>query len=375
MERTSKRPVLQLISKPVVPPFSDGSKCLVRDLCLHLSTVEAHVLTDGSDSPALKDAIVSHAIYGAPGGFSPALQQNLRVFLFLLLRSRAQLWHYVFAPNPRTSAVGHILKALRGIPTVQTVASPPRSFDEPQKLLFGDIVVAQSEWTRRKFLDAYVRSGRSAPRIEVIRPPAPEIAEIDNLAVEKVRARFGLSGGDPLFLYPGDLEVSQGASRIVELSRGLAERLPRARFVIAYRDKTKLAFDRAKELEERVEGGVVRFECNVPDIHALVKASTAVLFPVDDLYGKIDLPIVLLEAFRLGTPVVALNEGPLSSLEGALLLGEDETDWLAAAERLATDDGFHASQCERGLRAIEAHYRPDHVAMAYERLYGDLLSH
>ncbi len=38
--------------------------------------------------------------------------------------------------------------------------------------------------------------------------------------------------------------------------------------------------------------------------------------PVDDLHGKVDLPIVLLEALTLGTPALVLDEGPLSGTHG-----------------------------------------------------------
>jgi glycosyltransferase involved in cell wall biosynthesis len=158
------------------------------------------------------------------------------------------------------------------------------------------------------------------------------------------------------------------------MSRGLAEKVPGAKIVVAYRDKTPKAHDRAKELAAKSDPNIVRFACNVPDIHALVKAATAVLFPVDDLYGKVDLPIVLLEAFRLDTPVVALDEGPLASLDGALLLGNDERDWLSAAERLAGDGSFREKLSEQGRRAIERHYQPREVARAYEDIYFELLA-
>ena len=38
--------------------------------------------------------------------------------------------------------MGAWLKRIRGVPVVQTIASPPRDFDKPQTLLFGDVVVA-----------------------------------------------------------------------------------------------------------------------------------------------------------------------------------------------------------------------------------------
>src|SRR5690606_20382419 len=103
-------------------------------------------------------------------------------------------------------------------------------------------------------------------------------------------------------------------------------------------------------------------------------ASTAILFPVDDLYGKVDLPIVLLEAFRLGTPVVALNHGTLKSLHGALLLDEEPEHWLSAAKSLALDAGFCAERIQAGYDALNQHFDPDIVASRYREIYEQLLS-
>lgn len=373
MERAVRIPKVQFVSKPIVSPFRDGSKCLVRDLCLHLEGVEAHVMGTRDAAPELGNRVVSHAVYGGSGGFSPALRQNLQAALFLLATRRADLWHFVFAPNPLSSRVGGALRKMRGVPTVQTIASPPRSFESPEKLIFGDVAVAQSEWTKQQLVSAFVSENKQPPRIEVIYPPAPEVVTPSEEEMNEVRSAFGCHGAQPLFVYPGDLEVSRGARTVVELSRRIREHVPFARVVIAYRDKTSHAGLRAEELADQCNLEVVRFGCNVKNIHALVAAATAIVFPVDDLYGKVDLPIVLLEAFRLGTPVLALDEGPLKSLEGALRLPNDQDRWLAEMSRLALDGRAYELQREMGYRAIEHHYAPTLVAQRYQRIYRDLL--
>ena len=47
----------------------------------------------------------------------------------------------------------------------------------------------------------------------------------------------------------------------------------------------------------------VRLVREAPDILALLRTSAAVLFPVEDLYGKVDIPIVLLSALENGSPL------------------------------------------------------------------------
>ncbi len=366
-------PQVQFVSKPMVPPFRDGSKCLVRDLCRHLGDFEPHVMGTGESTRDLGARTVSHSVYGGSGKFSPGLRQNIDAASFLLLRSRADLWHFVFAPNPKSSQVGHLLKKLRRIPTVQTIASPPRDFESPGKLLFGDIVVAQSEWTRRMFLASLEAAGVDR-RIEVIFPPAPEV-ELPPLERQRAeRARLGISDDAPLFLYPGDLEVSDGAAHVVDWAREIVARVPNARIVVAYRDKTPRVEEFATALREHENAQLVTFERNAADIHALVASSAAVLFPVDDLYGKVDLPIVLLEALRFGTAVIALDEGPLSSLRGALLLPMEASDWLASIERVAHDSEFRAELTARGKRALEQHFEPEMIARSYGVLYDELLA-
>lgn len=374
MTRPRALPRVQLVSKPVVPPFSDGSKCLVRDLCGHLSQVEPHILVDRGTGSHWGEGVVQHRVYGSSGRFSPAISQNLRVAAFLLLKCQAELWHFVFAPNRRSSQIARRLKQLRRVPTMQTIASPPRSFSDPESLLFGDVVVAQSAWTKSQFVSAYRERGLSAPRIEEIPPPAPELPAPSAEAILESRVRLDIGVSAPLFLYPGDLEVSRGASHALEISRALTELAPDHRLVIAYRDKTPRAAQVAAELEGSADREHVRFVQNVPDIRALVAAATAVLFPVDDLYGKVDLPIILLEALKLGTPVLALNVGPLQSLRGAIHLSDETKEWAPVAARLIKDPAFRERTIREGQAAVAAHYHPQKIAQAYESLYADLLS-
>lgn len=369
------RPRVQFVSKPIVSPFQDGTKCLVRDLVTHYENVDARVMGTAEGAPELFEHASVEAVYSSDGAYQPALRQNLRAALWLLLKSRVDLWHFVFAPNPRSSQVGRYLKALRRLPVVQTIASPPRSFESPRALLFGDQIVAQSEWTRDQFL---AQAPELSDRITVIPPPAPLLAPPSDAARAEVEARLSLAPSAPLFVYPGDLEVSQGAARFLDLAI-LAHRVfPEATFVFAYRDKTPRAQEHARELQARADAALpenhkVRFAKNVLSIHALVSRATAIVFPVDDLYGKVDLPIVLLEAMVLGVPVVALDHGTLKSLRGALLLPYEPEAWVEWLRRLHSDPRLRAERCEEGQKAASTTFSPLHVARAYEGIYRKLL--
>jgi phosphatidylinositol alpha-1,6-mannosyltransferase len=369
------------ISKPIAPPFQDGTKCLVRDIATRLEQVEPVVLSvPGAPELAIRSTgagvprgtVRMVPVYANAGSYAPALAQNLRAAAWVLLRSRADVWHFVFAPNARTSRAGRWLSQRKRRPVVQTIASPPRSFRDAEQLLFGDIVVAQSRWTERQVRAAYDAKGLSPPVLRVIPPPVPEGLVRSASDAALARERLAIPPGVPLFVYPGDLEVSSGAEVVAQIAERIRERVPDAVVVFAYRRKTAAAGEVAARLDERLQGRPVRFADSLPDVLALLASATAVLFPVDDLWGKVDLPIVLLEAMALEVPVVALDAGPLSELEGARLLSSlDVEAWLDALGKLVAD-----SQVRRGCieqqRTTLARCSAAAVARAYEQLYLEL---
>lgn len=350
---------------------------MVRDVATHLTRVEPTVMSIPGAPPLTafpgSTAVQTASAYGAPGGFTPAFSANLRAASWVLLHSRAHVWHFVFAPNARTSGAGRLMKRLRSVPVVQTVASPPRSFADPERLFFGDVVVAQSTWTRESIESSYESSGLPAPRLAVIPPPVPDLTEPSVADVQRVRRELGLAPSQRYLLYPGDLETSSGG----EASAALAERLPPAVpdvvLVFAYRKKTARAPEIAARLAARLPKAHTRFVADTPDILALVRGAAGLVFPVDDLWGKVDLPIVLLEAMALGVPVIALDQGPLRDLRGVLKVPSlDVNAWLDALIRLLNDEAQRLRVATEQRAALEEHHRPGVVARAYEDWYLEL---
>ena len=367
-------PSVLFVSKPIAPPFHDGSKCLVRDVAQNLERVTPIVLSTPGAPPLKAVAgsapVRSVAAYGAPGGFSPAFSANLRAAAWVLLRSRASVWHFVFAPNARTSGAGKLLRRVRGVPVVQTIASPPRSFAEPQKLFFGDVLVAQSAWTRSAIETSYEGSGLPAPRIEVILPPVPDVALPSAAQIAAVRRDLNLAPEQRYLLYPGDLETSSGAEATAALAERAARALPEVVTVFAYRRKSAAAVDVARRLTARLPAAQTRFLENAPNIWALLAGAAAVVFPVDDLWGKVDLPIVLLEAMALGVPVLVLDQGPLRDLQGVIKVPSLELHaWLGEVRALLAEPERARQVVSAQRAALTERHAAKVVARAYEELY------
>ncbi len=367
-------PRVLFVSKPVEPPWRDGSKNLVRDVATALARARPTVLTS-PHAPALGGAVRQEPIYGSAGSFSPSLVTNARVLKRLVTGDAMDVWHFVFAPNPASSAAARVAIAARRAlgwrgRVVQTVASTPRSMRGVTALLFGDRVVALSEWMRGRLLAA----GAQQDALRIIPPCAadPPRPSADDAA--RVRQRYAL-GTRPVVLYPGDYEVSTGARTVARAIPYVRKEVESALFVFACRAKTPRAEDARRALDAELVGheDAVRHAGETDDLFTLLGTASVVAFPVDDLYGKVDVPLVVLEAMALGTPLVLVHDGPLEEVKAARHTPPRDPPALAREiVALLQHEGRRRSLAADARREYEARFTPRVVAAQYDDLYDEL---
>ncbi|HEY2511749.1 MAG TPA: glycosyltransferase family 4 protein [Polyangiaceae bacterium] len=370
-------PRVLFVSKPIAPPWNDGSKNLVRDVARYLRRARPTVLTLPG-APPLGGRVTMEPIYTAPGRFAPAVAQNARVVRRLVTGDPHDLWHFVFAPNPASSSVGRVAARLRRSmgwsgKIVQTVASAPRTFDGVARWIFGDAVVVVSEWMRGRLMGAGVKQ-----QVRVIPPCARQPAEPSVEARRAIRGKLDLGEG-PIVLYPGDYEVSRGAATVARAVAAIVRARPEVRVVFACRAKTpRAAVARAAvEADLRAAGLLdrTRHAGDVDDMHALIATSEVVAFPVDDLYGKVDVPLVLVEAMALGIPIVAARGGPLEVLTAARFVDPDDDEALASevVQFLETPRAVEEA-VGAGRRLYLSRFSPEVCAAAHDALYEEVLA-
>jgi len=144
------------VSKPVVPPWNDSSKNLVRDLALGLARHDAVAFGRRGAPERLGRAEIRPIHPRARRGFSPGLRENVRLLTRLALGERCDAWHFFFAPNPRTSTIARLTARARGAPTIQTVCSVPTEDADLERVLFGDRVVVLSAGPATRPIGEYV---------------------------------------------------------------------------------------------------------------------------------------------------------------------------------------------------------------------------
>lgn len=346
------------VSKPVAPPWNDSSKNLVRDIVGHLERHTA-VLIERRRSPATS--------------FSPGISEKIGVLRHLLLEAEADIWHFFFAPNRKSSAAARFAAAVRGVPTVHTVCSLPREGAPLDKLSFADITVVLSRFAYDRFRSAGVAE-HSIRRIPPSVPPVPEASSADRAAL---RTKHAVPESATIWIYPGDLEHGGGADVALEAFAAYGRR--DALLLMACREKTRAARStRARLVEQARRWGVearVRWIGETPHIHALLALSDFTVMPNRSPYAKMDYPLVVLEAMCMGRPVVVGRGAPAEELaeEGGALAIEPEASALAAViERLDSDERARDDLGRRARELVLGRFSPASVAEEYERLYETL---
>jgi glycosyltransferase involved in cell wall biosynthesis len=363
----SASPSVLLVSKPLAPPWNDGSKNLARELAEGAIALEARrvhgFVPRGAEAPS---GLVPHTVPG------PSLDRATAAsMLTSLATSRGiGLWHFVSAPTARTSRVARALATIRRRRTVQTIASAPPDDVRLGDVVFADRVVVLSRATRARAIAEGVEPSRLRLVPIAISPPPPPSAE----SIAAVRAKHAL-GERVVITFPGDLEHGAGAERMLEACARMAERAS-ITLVLACRDKTQRASARREELARRARAAAVDLRTigETPSIHALLAASDVIALPTDSLYAKVDHPLVLLEAMHLGRPVLVSRGTAAHELAedgGALGADFDAAALASALDRLAREPAWRAHWSACG-RALVASRTVREMALAHESIYSEL---
>lgn len=362
------------VSKPVAPPWNDSSKNLVRDIAAHLRRNTPVLMgRAGEGNPIGAGRVVG--VYGnarsAP--FAPTLGSNLRVFGHLIGSSPADVWHFFFAPNRPSSTAARLAKAVRGVPTVQTVCSMPSEGVRLEKLLFADLTVLLS----RSSYDRFRAAVGPQESLRLIPPSVPPLNEPGPEDRARLRVRHALPASAAICIYPGDLELGGGADVTL---RGFAGwNRSDALLLMACRNKTT----RAPEAQARLQAQArrlsiehqVRWVGETSAIHELLALSDLVMLPNPSAYAKMDYPLAALEAMCMARPVIVASGTPAAELsdEGGAVAVEPSGDALAEViERLADDEDARLALGRRAREITLRRFSPVGVAAAYEGLYEEL---
>ncbi|MCA9565622.1 MAG: glycosyltransferase family 4 protein [Myxococcales bacterium] len=359
------------ISKPVVPPWSDSSKNLVRDLLLGAESTGFRVLTDGTHRFGLPH-VREVPVYASNNHYSPTVWQNARIVSSIVRSNKREIHHYFYAPNRRTASVAKVLETIKRNPSIQTICSVPHSFHHAKQLFFADVNVALSTFTANRLREAGVND------VRIIRPSTPQLQRTPRPTREsRQQSHPELPDTKYVVLYPGDYSFSDTAVRVAEAALRLKDNKDIGWvFACRIKDDDSLGVEQAVKRMLRPIGERVCFLNHVNKIIELLAACDLTVLPAESTYAKMDIPLVLLEAMALGRPVIVSNRPPiaeLADLGGALASEAGSAHSLADnIVALLEDEAEYESWSDRGARVVAESFDRTQTARAYEAIYRDL---
>lgn len=302
-----------LATRPLVPPWDEASKNFAYFLAKSLTTHHVSILTTPvwlSDLPANVTQIPCYTKNELDFSEKLRLLKNLRDF-----RNKFDITHYLFTPTRNnTSIINYFSRPTRG-KTIQTIATLREDLYGPKQLkqlLFADRIIVYSDYSLHRLESlGFDNVTRIYPGIDLTLY-RPQEKDRDALA------HFDLTEKDFVVMYPGEYVRLGATDMLADWLISYFTRHPESDMKFVFACRLKHEDDRLKKesIEQRFrEAGItphIRFTDTYADMPKLYNLADIMAFPVGDMRGKFDVPLVIIEAYACGKPVI-LSDLPIFS--------------------------------------------------------------
>ncbi len=366
-----------LATRPIVPPWDEASKNFAYFLAKEVREAALTVLTAGENLPELPDTVTQEHIYP-----SAHLGFGAKLTLLRYLRDRRgdfDITHYLFTPAKRNVLIIRNLAHPTKGKTIQTVATLREDLYSPEELkslLFADTIVVYTDRTRARLEElGFGNVTRIYPGIDLdlYRPKEKDRDLLDE---------FRFSENDFIVVYPGEYSRLGATDMIVEslLYHFNKHQDSNLRFIFACRVKNDTDAKKKAEVVAALDAAdllpKVAFTDTSFDMPALYNLADVIAFPVTDMKGKFDVPLVIIEAYACGKPVIlsdlpAFEEFSNEDISVTVKRGSNE-DFMKAVTTLQSDPARRAELGKNARAFVEKKFDLKTTDEAYGRLYQSL---
>ena len=338
----SKKKIL-LVTRPIAPPWDEASKNFAFTLAKDLGSnenLELHLMTNGVVDELPNGVVQEHVYTHSQNDFG--FSQKIRSLIFQLWsRSQFDIAHYFFTPTKLNSWVIKSFiknKATKTIQTIATLREDIFSDEEIRELMFGDLIITYSDYAARKLNSlGFHNVERVYPGIDLEKySPREKNAELLNI--------FGFSNQDFIINFTGEYTRLGAIDNVVDSFIEISQKIPSAKLSLAVRVKNEKDAAKKKEMVEKLKKnnildkisfhdkdsvGLEKF--NMADTYNLCDIS---IFPVQNMYGKFDIPLAVVEAMACKKPVIISDLPILQELandQNAIIIEKDNVQKLTDA--------------------------------------------
>lgn len=365
-----------LATRPLVPPWDEASKNFAYFLGKEVSGHALTLLTTREKLAGLPVSVHEESIFSS-GHFD--LKTKFELFSYLRkVRTTFDITHYLFTPTKQNTTLIKWFAKPSGktIQTVATLRDDLYSANELKKLLFADHLVVYTDRSKKKLERlGFSNITRIYPGIDLDHySPRPKN--------DQVIKQLGFSKEHFIVIYPGEYVRLGATDMLTDSFIDFFQKNPETdiRFVFACRVKNEADVQKKQEVIERfADAGVsqyVSFSDTITDMPSLYNASDLVIFPVANLNGKFDVPLIIIEAYACSKPVI-LSTLPqfdeFSSPDICVTVPKDSGEDLIR-NIVSLRETPH--ECERlgnnARRFVKDHFDLKNTAKQYEEIYASL---
>jgi len=365
-----------LVTRPLCPPWDEASKIFAYFLAKSLPGLPISILTHGQID-GLPDTVAQEPVFSS-GEFDLLSKTQLFLAMFRF-RGRFDITHYLFTPAKLNAfAIRTFLRPTRG-KTIQTVATLRKdlySEKNLKKMLFADRIITYTDRSKDRLREmGFTNVERIYPGIDLDhfspKPKDPALLE-----------RFGFKDGDFIVSYIGEYARLGATDMLADAIISYHRKHPDSsvRFFWAVRLKNESDKEKKREIVRKfAEAGLEdRFYCSdtFADMPGVYNLSDVIAFPVVDMKGKFDVPLIIIEAYACGKPVI-LSDIPLfgefsnDSISITVPRGNGDA-FLATVDRLEKDRERLTEMGRAARTYAEREFDLKDTAKRYAEIYGNL---
>ena len=363
-----------LITRPIAPPWDEASKNFAYYLAKSVDGFDFSLLTPKiiSDFP---EKISQIPIYSKN---HLDWSERLRLLKIAPMIKNFDIAHFMLTPNKLNTWAFKTFLTNKQTKTIQTIATLREdlfSDEDFKKIIFADLIITYSDYAKNKLEKiGFKNVVRIYPGIDIeLFFPKPK----DFSAMEI----FKIKQSDFVISYPGEYTRLGATDDIVSSLPELFAKIPNAKFVFANRIKNEKDARKKDEIIATLkEKGILEkviFTDTFSDMPKIYNFSDIVIFPVQNMQGKFDVPLAVIEAMACAKPVIISNLPILqefTSQENSIVINPKDSSQLNAA---IVDLFENKEKCAK-IGAVARNYVAENfdiqdVAKRYQEVYNNLL--
>lgn len=294
-----------LSTRPLAPPWDEASKNFAYFLGKTITGYSLTLLTTKELLEGLPTTVHQEAIFS-----SPVFNLKAKISLFRYLRRSRQCFditHYLFTPTRQnTGIIRWLAKPVKGktVQTIATLRDDLYSSKTLRTIFFADHLVTYTDTAKQKLKRlGFTNVTRIYPGIDLDRY-SPGIKN------ERLLRGFGLQPEHFIVIYPGEYVRLGATDMLTDVFIDFFTQHPDTdlRFIFACRVKNAPDAQKKAQVQKRFADAnlleYVAFSDTITDMPALYNSADLVVFPVENLRGKFDVPLIIIEAYACGKPVI-----------------------------------------------------------------------